>query len=154
MKDFWNLQRFYQGIDELISKDALFNIIPDNQGISIRMRTYIVIDYIRKAFEKLGYTTNEQVLNAASFGVPQTRERFILIGVLNEYRELKKNEIILPCPLIENPNEYITVAEAIGDLEEYNPTTGDMNVDLKLRDKQTIDSYYNIRKIYHLLCWK
>ncbi len=142
LKDFWNLQRFYQGIDELISKDALFNIIPDNQGISIRMRTYIVIDYIRKAFKKLGYTTNEQVLNAASFGVPQTRERFILIGVLNEYRELKKNEIILPCPLIENPNEYITVAEAIGDLEEYNPTTGDMNVDLKLRDKQTIDSYY------------
>lgn len=142
LKDFWNVQRFYQGISELISKDAIFEIIPDNYGISVRMRTYIVIDYIRKSFEKLGYTTNEQVLNAASFGVPQIRERFILIGVLSEFKNLEKKDIMLPSPVIENPQEYITVSEAIGDLEEYIPTMGDMSVDLKICKKQIVDSYF------------
>lgn len=142
LKDFWNIQRFYQGIQELITKDTIFEVIPDNQGISIRIQTYIVIDYIRKAFEKLGYTTNEQVLNAASFGVPQTRERFILIGVKNSYRNIEKKDIKLPSPIISNPNQYITVAEAIQDLQEYNPTTGDMEIDLESKEIQCIDTYF------------
>lgn len=142
LKEFWNVQRFYQGIQELVEKDAIFNVIPDNQGITIRMRTYIVIDYIRKVFENLGYTTNEKVLNAASFGVPQTRERFILIGVKNDYRKMEKDDIKLPIPVIDNPNEFITVAEAIQDLQDYAPTTGEMDVDLVIRGVQCIDTYY------------
>lgn len=40
-----------------------------------------VIKMIIKDFESLGYNVQEQVLNAADYGVPQTRLRVIIVGV-------------------------------------------------------------------------
>jgi DNA (cytosine-5)-methyltransferase 1 len=42
-----------------------------------------VIEYMRNSFRGLGYTISFSVLNAADYGVPQKRERFIMIGVRN-----------------------------------------------------------------------
>ena len=39
-----------------------------------------VIDMIVKDFENLGYEVDYQLLNAADYGVPQARERVIIIG--------------------------------------------------------------------------
>ena len=161
MKDiisFWNVQRFYQGVCELVYKKAIFKVVSDNQSIKIRMRTYIVIDYIRKAFENLGYMINEGILNAATFGVPQTRERFILIGVENTLN-VPEEKIDLPEPIINEPSDYITVNEAIKDLQKYTPTTGDMDVDIERDNIEAIDTYYrflvldkNSKKIYNHVC--
>lgn len=101
LRAYWNVQRCYQGIQELVEKDAIFSVLTSNQKIVIRMSTYIVIDYLRKAFEDLGYVTNEKVLNAASFGVPQTRERFLLVGVSKDFKEVSRDDIHLPEPIIE-----------------------------------------------------
>ncbi|MDD3343617.1 MAG: DNA cytosine methyltransferase [Sulfurospirillaceae bacterium] len=38
---------------------------------------------VEKELESLGYTTNSTVLNAADFGVPQSRCRFFIIGNIN-----------------------------------------------------------------------
>lgn len=158
---YWNVQRFYQGIQELIEKDAIFSVSTNNQEIVIRMSTYIVIDYLRKAFEDLGYVTNEKVLNAAAFGVPQTRERFLLIGVNKEFKKVCKEDICLPDPIITNPEEYITVDEAIQDLQDYEPTTGDMDVDIDvdIEYRQLPDTYFRTmvmngkqNKIYNHVC--
>ncbi|ACU77361.1 DNA-cytosine methyltransferase [Catenulispora acidiphila DSM 44928] len=38
------------------------------------------LDAIQESFSQLGYTTDWRILNAAHFGVPQKRERLILLG--------------------------------------------------------------------------
>lgn len=142
VKKFWDVQRCFQGILELEHKDALYQRITSNRNIIIRMQTYIVIDYIRHAFNHLGYETNGEVLNAVSFGVPQSRERFIMIGIK---KELTKETITLPVPLIKNPDDYVTVKQAIGDLVKYTPTTASMNETQKRRYLPAVNSFF--RKI-------
>lgn len=39
-----------------------------------------VIEMIKKDFESLGYTVDARLLNAAEYGVPQQRERVVIIG--------------------------------------------------------------------------
>ena len=47
------------------------------------------------------------MLNAASFGTPQCRERYILAGVKENI--LGQREIELPMAIIDNEMKYITV---------------------------------------------
>ena len=139
LKVFWDIQRFFQGIVELNSKDAIYSIVLSNRTITVRMRTYIVIDFIRNALKKLGYEINGKVLNAASFGVPQNRERFIMIGVK---KGKAKPDIELPDELIRNPQDYVTVKQAISDLSKYEPTVGSMDEIQKRQYIPVINSFY------------
>ena len=65
------------------------------------------IKQIYERFEALGYTLNHGILNAYNFGVPQTRERTIIIGTLNP------KGIKLPQAIGES---NVTVRDAISDL--------------------------------------
>ena len=65
------------------------------------------IKQIYEKFTQLGYTLNHGILNAYNFGVPQTRERTIIIGTLN------KKGISLPSEYV---SEKMTVRDAISDL--------------------------------------
>jgi DNA (cytosine-5)-methyltransferase 1 len=103
------------------------------------MDTYIVIDFIKESFKYLGYKFKGDVLNAASYGVPQTRERYILIGIK---RELITGEIELPEPIISNPRDYVTVKEAIKDLEKIEPTVERMDETQKRKNCPVINSYF------------
>ncbi len=42
------------------------------------------LEFVKKQSEKLGYKLEYRVVNAADYGVPQTRERFICIGVKHD----------------------------------------------------------------------
>jgi len=79
-----------------------------------------VIQMIKKDFESLGYYVEARLLNAAEYGVPQQRERVIIIGNrLRKYtpypqkthyiNEVDKNEELLPA---------VTCEEAIGWLSD------------------------------------
>lgn len=39
---------------------------------------------VREAFEEAGYTLSHKLVNAANYGVPQKRERVILVGIRND----------------------------------------------------------------------
>jgi len=97
-----------------------------------------IIDLLLSDFEKLGYNfKNEKggskylVLNAADFGVPQVRERVILIGIKTSW---KNADVPYVPPTHFNPLDkdaetlkekgllsYVTIADAIGDLPKVNP---------------------------------
>ena len=53
------------------------------------------IDIIRSEFEKLGYTIYTKVLKACNFGIPQKRERLIIIGAKEELN----NPLNFPTPI-------------------------------------------------------
>ena len=80
------------------------------------------------AFNKLGYKTVYGILDAVNYGVPQFRERFVLIGSRDN------EDIFLPIPthfqMHQNPDyRWKTVGEVIKDLEndpgEYTPLSGE-----------------------------
>lgn len=91
------------------------------------------LEVIQECFEDMGYETDWKILNAANFGVPQKRERFILIGVQKGY-SIKfpeatnsfagktigykdKSRMVLAT---EELPPALTVMDAIGDLPSLN----------------------------------
>ncbi len=153
---FWDVHRFYHGIAELENKDAIFTYSIAGHSIRVKMETYVVIDYIKVSFDHLGYDFKGDVLNAASFGVPQTRERYILIGIK---KDMLNRKIELPEAIIKESKDYITVKEAIKDLEKIEPTTEGMDETQKRINSPVINSYYRklvmidkYREIHNHVC--
>ncbi len=62
---------------------------------------------IKQEFEKLGYKTELNLLNAAFFGVPQFRERLFLIGSLDHSLDVK---------IVKNGGPLVSLESAISDL--------------------------------------
>lgn len=87
-------------------------------GIYAHVKSYAVLDYIKKvlASEPHNYKISDRVLNAASFGVPQKRMRFIIMGAKN----VADIDFDLPEATFSE-EEYRTVRDAIGDLEDIEP---------------------------------
>lgn len=75
-----------------------------------------VLDVILEEFGKLGYRVVYGLLDAVNYGVPQYRERFVLIG------SREHEDIFLPLPthyqMHQNPAcRWQVLGDAIGDLE-------------------------------------
>ncbi|VAY86300.1 DNA-cytosine methyltransferase [hydrothermal vent metagenome] len=70
---------------------------------------------VLNALNELGYTTNWQVLNAKDFGVPQNRERTIIVGSLNgikfNFNKLDKKRPIYIKNILEEDNGQIEYLE-------------------------------------------
>ena len=91
-------------------------LVMENVPALLSMRTQTglpIIDVIRDTFKEAGYKTQPQVLNAAQYGVPQTRERLFILGIREDFP-------VNPCSLFPRVrtgrSSYLTVMDAIGDL--------------------------------------
>lgn len=70
---------------------------------------------VKREFEDIGYTLKYQVLDAVDYGVPQHRERVILVGFKGE------NNFEYPAATHgEGLKPYVTLKDAIGDLPVLN----------------------------------
>ena len=100
-------KEYYRLLREFNPKFFLFENV---KGL-ISMDDGKLIKDIIKLFESLGYRVRYETLNAADYGVPQIRERVILIG-----SRLKKDfEYPKPSHGV-SLKPYLTIAEAISDL--------------------------------------
>ncbi len=78
-----------------------------------------VFEMILKDFSDIGYKVKFQLMNAADYGVPQTRQRVIIIGV----REDVEFEYIFPTPTYDKEGKsglprWISVGKAMSEIPD------------------------------------
>ncbi|QHO92609.1 DNA cytosine methyltransferase [Streptococcus agalactiae] len=116
-------------IRELIQTQPAFFVAENVKGM-MTLGKGEVLKQIIEDFSSAGYTVTAHLVNARDYGVPQSRERVFLVGVHKEKIERKfgyRYELPLPThgdsieiDLISERQPWITLREAIGDLEK-NP---------------------------------
>lgn len=116
-------QRMINKISEINQNNIkLFGINLDDDIVKIKLRSYNVFKFLIAKFSSMGYILNDKdyIFNSAEFGVPQERRRLILIGVRESI--VKDKELKIPKPLFKE-GHYYKIQDAIGDIEELEPST-------------------------------
>ena len=112
--------KLYQSMAKVIEilKPKVF--LAENVKGLISWEKGLAIKTIIKDFSKLGYKVKYKLFNTADYGVPQTRERVIFVGVRNDI----KFDIEWPAPTHSMSDKtlrpWVTIKDAIGDLEDEN----------------------------------
>ena len=125
-------------------KKPKFFVAENVKGL-LSMEKGKVIDMIVKDFENLGYEVDYQLLNAADYGVPQARERVIIIGnrigVENPFPVISHvapddNLSFFDYKSDEELKTHVTVEEAIGFLGDIEIQNGKVNDYIKVNDRK------------------
>ncbi len=108
MDDRANLFMQYKRIMQILTPRAF--IFENVVGI-LSMDKGRLFQQVQSEFEQMGYSLKYKVLNAVDYGVPQLRERVILVGIKGE------NHFEFPVPTHgEGLKPFVTLEDAIGDL--------------------------------------
>lgn len=75
------------------------------------------LEYLENKSVELGYKIAYKVLNSANYGVPQTRKRFICVGVLNKYDKFKFPEETHSNSNKDNLKDWVTAGDVLSDLD-------------------------------------
>lgn len=135
MENFIEVQRYFYTLRELKQNQIQYNEIKlDLNSLFVEVKAITVYDYLLRKLEG-SYEIAEDVLNAAWYGAPQTRKRFIAVGVRKDL--LKSEKVELPKKILEEEN-YRTVRDAIEDLEN-EPTHFEVNLDSTKLNPYTIE---------------
>ena len=102
----------FQSMAEVIKRTKPVLFVAENVRGLLTMNDGEAIQTIIKYFEKLDYHVVYKLLMAADYGVPQTRERVIIVGT----RKDKLPAFEHPKPILDKKN-WISLKQAIGDLE-------------------------------------
>ncbi len=102
----------YQSMCEVVRRTKPILFVAENVKGLTTMDDGRALKTIINDFEKLGYNVTYKLLTAADYGVPQIRERVIIVGTRKESLPLFEH----PKPILDK-NEWVTLKEAIGDLE-------------------------------------
>ena len=113
-------QRMLRHSQEILANRIIVDEYIEKSGLYAKIRSFSVLDYIKamltsKSGEN-GYSIAFNVLNAADYGAPQRRMRFVMIGI----RKDVSKKAVLPEGLFKSDN-YRTVFDAIADLETVKP---------------------------------
>ena len=127
------LQRMLAKAMEIHDNSIVVSTYSRNHGLVAEVSSMAVIDYIKGilgASGSGGYVIQDGVLSAATFGAPQKRMRFVVIGMKKD----NVKSITMPKGILEE-KDFNTVWDAISDLEDLDTTAivtqGDIGVALE-----------------------
>lgn len=103
----------YKSMIEVVKRTRPAVFVAENVKGLLSMNKGEAVRTILKDFEKLDYHVSMKLYLAAEHGVPQMRERIIIVGT--DKKRLPKFEHTLPKL---DKSEWITLRKAIGDLEK------------------------------------
>jgi len=110
--------QLYLSMVKVIEKTRPKIFIAENVKGLLSWKQGLAMKTIIEDFEKTGYKVEYRLLNTADFGVPQSRERVIIIGV----RADLGLEIKWPKPTHSDTDKklkpWITISDAISDIED------------------------------------
>ena len=104
----------YKHYVKLVRQNKPLVFIGENVKGLLTMGDGQIIDAIVADFAECGYDVYYKLVNAKNFGVPQDRERVIIIGFR---KDLEVKDFNLP----ETNGENMTLGEAIGSMPEAKP---------------------------------
>lgn len=117
-----------------------------------------VIDIIKKSFQSIGYTVTIWELNAANYGVPQSRERIFIVGnkfgielsepVITHYLPTEKRQLNGKAKTLK---QAISVQKAIGDLPKLNAGEGEEETVFRTKPRNEFQKIIrgNTEKLYN-----
>ena len=135
----FTLHEYFRALEELKPKVFFF----ENVFGFVYKPHQAAFDLLKQRSEELGYDITYKVVNTANYGVPQTRERFICVGVrkdLGIHFEFPEETHYNPenNKLMEKQREsmskWVTCGEAIGDLDYPLPEDAEMQAGSKHKD--------------------
>lgn len=110
---------------KIIKPKYLFfeNVVGFNSEFRNNDRKVLFSQLIIKKIKNLGYNVEYRVVNMSEYGIPQNRKRFILIAMKNidpqnVFQKLNNNKEKFFKK--KNINQFCSVGEALGDIEEIN----------------------------------
>lgn len=95
----------------LIVKKPKYFICENVKGL-LTLQKGDIIKKIEKEFEDCGYRVKHRLIRAVEYGVPQFRERVIIVGIRNDVQ----GEYQYPEP-VHNESNYVTLSKVIDSLE-------------------------------------
>lgn len=133
----FTLYEYFRGLEELNPRVFFF----ENVNGFVFKPHEDAFNLLKEESERLGYEISYKVINSANYGVPQTRQRFICVGVKKEEGKLFKfpdethydPEKYSPL-LHEGMKPWVTCGEAIGDLDYDLPEDKDMEAGSKHKE--------------------
>lgn len=133
----FTLYEYFRGLEELNPKVFFFENV---NGFTFKPHQ-AAFDLLKEESDRLGYDISYKVINSANYGVPQTRQRFICVGVKRGEGSIFK----FPDETHYDPEKYnpmfhkemkpwVTCREAIGDLDYNLPEDKEMEAGSKHKD--------------------
>jgi DNA (cytosine-5)-methyltransferase 1 len=94
------------------------------------------LELVENESERLGYKITHKVVNAADYGVPQTRQRFICIGVRKEMSDFKYPEPTHADSKKNNGKKmnWVTCGDILNDIDFELPEDAKMQAGSKHKD--------------------
>ena len=106
---------YKQLIRVITEKKPKFFLAENVKGLT-NMEHGEVFKLILKDFENMGYKVKHKVMNAADYGVPQTRQRVIIVGVRNDIDFEYEYPVPTNCKDGKVLPKWISVSEALSAL--------------------------------------